>query len=402
MYIVLKNNAYIHWWGKEIILIYEKGYYKLNRLETYFVKKIMNDNYKEHILENLQKELEVTENEVEVFVLRFMDNYSEIFEYQKENSLNINISGEENRFYPFELHVSLTSLCNHRCIHCYKNAGVNGKNIDYNAIVQFLRFMNGKVPFLTLSGGDALAYPQIKELMKEFGTSYQICILSSGYEIKEDMIEVLKGARRGIYVSIYSACPNIHDKFVGVENSYSSIMKNIKRLREADVSVGVTTLLTETNEDDIINLIQILSEIDVKQITIGTVSNLGRAKENGLSSTNKEILFNRIEGIQKRFKDKVFIQRNGEKECEKVLSPFKCLAGSLLWCVYENGKIYPCAMCEKEELLMGTIEEYCECLADVELYYKKISELPIMKKLDNPKCTCPFAEGNYEAEDNVF
>lgn len=402
MYIVLKNNAYIHWWGKEIVLIFEKGYYKLNKLETYFIKNILCDNYKEDVLTNIQKELMITENEAEAFVLRFMSNYSEIFEYQAENKIKINISGEENKFYPFELHISLTSFCNHRCIHCYKNAGINGKNIDYNAITQFLRFMNGKVPFLTLSGGDAMIYPQIKELINEFGTSYQICILSSGYEVKEDMINILKCASRGFYVSIYSARANIHDKFVGVNNSHSNIMKNIKRLYEAGVSVGVTTLLTETNEDDIVNLVQVLSEKEVKRISIGTVSNLGRAKENGLSSTNKEILFKRIEEIQKQFKDKVTIQRNGEKECEKVLSPFKCLAGSLLWCVYENGKIYPCAMCENDKLLMGTIEEYSECLVDIEFYHKKISELQIMKKLDNPKCTCPFTEESYEAEDNVF
>lgn len=362
----------------------------------------MCDNCKEHILTNIQKELMVTENEADAFVFRFMDNYSEIFEYQGENGININISGEENKFYPFELHISLTSFCNHRCIHCYKNAGLNGRNIDYKAIARFLRFMSGKVPFLTLSGGDAMIYPQIKELIKEFGTSYQVCILSSGYEIKEDMIEVLKCVSRGIYVSIYSASSNIHDEFVGVKNSHSNIMKNIERLSEAGVSVGVTTILTEKNEDDIVNLVQILSEKEVKQISIGTISNLGRAKEHDLSSRNKEILFKRIEEIQNRFKDKVTIQRNGEKECEKVLSPFKCLAGSLLWCVYENGKIYPCAMCENDKLLMGAIEEYSECLSDIELYYKKISELSIMKKLDNPECTCPFTEESYEAEDNVF
>lgn len=402
MFIVLKNNTYIHWWGKEIVLIFEEGYYKLNKLETYFVKKILCDNCKEHILTNIQKELMVTESEAESFVLRFMSNYSQIFEYQEENKARINISGEENKFYPFELHISLTSFCNHRCMHCYKNAGINGENINYNAIVNFLRFMNEKVPFLTLSGGDAMIYPQIKELIKEFGTSYQICILSSGYEIKEDMVEVLKCASRGVYVSIYSAYSNIHDKFVGVKNSYSNIMKNIKKLCEAGVSVGVTTILTETNEDDIVNLVQILSEKKVKQISIGTVSNLGRAKENGLSSTNKEILFNKIEEIQKRFSNKVTIQKNGEKKCEKVLSPFKCLAGSLLWCVYENGKIYPCAMCETDKLLMGTVEEYSECLADIELYYKKISELPMMKKLDNSEYTCPLGEDGYEANNNIF
>ena len=111
MYIVKKKNTYIHWWGKIIVLISNDEYYKLNDLETYLVQKIMRNNNSINVINSISNELEVDTCEAEEFVSIFLNNYDSIFEYKKQNKA-MNISGEKGKYFPFELHISLTNMCN--------------------------------------------------------------------------------------------------------------------------------------------------------------------------------------------------------------------------------------------------------------------------------------------------
>lgn len=160
-------------------------------------------------------------------------------------------------------------MCNQKCIHCYKKAGEANEKIDYNELLNFLKYMEGKVPFLTLSGGDALMYPNIENILNIFGNTYQICVMISGFDIKDSQVDALKKARRGVYMSVYSSKPEIHDKFVGVKNSYKKIIDNIEKLCSKKIHVGVSTLLTETNSDDIIELVSILDKMGINRISLG-------------------------------------------------------------------------------------------------------------------------------------
>ena len=147
MYICKKRNSYIHWWGETIVFISTNGYYKLSNLETFMVQKILLNNDMSTTISIISDELNVKIDEAEKFVSKFINNYSEVFEVKKSKPDDIYISGEKGKFFPIELHISLTSMCNQKCIHCYKNAGTTNENIDYNKLVAFLKYMEGKVPF---------------------------------------------------------------------------------------------------------------------------------------------------------------------------------------------------------------------------------------------------------------
>lgn len=392
MYICKKRNAHIHWWGETIVIIGSNGYYKLSNLETFMVQKVMQNNNMTSVVYTISDELNVNIDETEKFVLKFINNYKEVFEVNKFKQDNIGISGEKGKFYPIELHVSLTSMCNQKCIHCYKNAGVKNENIDHNKLVAFLKYMEGKVPFLTLSGGDALMYPYIEDILELFGGKYQICVMTSGYSITPSQICSLKRASRGVYISVYSSQPKVHNAFVKTQNSYERIFDNIRKLRSEDISVGISTLLKEENSNDITNLIESLIPMGVERVSLGTIFNLGRARDNNLQIPNSDRMYEQMRLIQEQYKDIVVLQEDGNGIKRRILSPFKCMAGSLLWCVYENGEIYPCGTCKNEKLLMGDIDDYMPCVDNIISYYDKISKLPLIKKMDPDKCNCPFEE----------
>ena len=392
MYICKKRDSYIHWWGEIIVFISPKGHYKLSDLETFMTQKLIQNNEIKEIISIISNELRVNIDEADKFVSKFLNNYREIFEVKKEKKDNMYISGEKGKFFPFEIHVSLTSMCNQRCIHCYKNAGVANENIDYKALIMFLKYMEGKVPFLTLSGGDALMYPYVENILEQFGEKYEICVMTSGYNITSSQIYYLRNASRGVYISVYSSKPEIHDKFVQTRNSYNRIFDNIKKLHLQNISVGVSTLLKEENSEDIIELIETLIQMGVDKVSLGIISNIGRARDNNLKNQNDNKIFEQMRIIKQQFKDIVTLQEDGIGIKKRILSPFKCMAGSLLWCVYENGEIYPCGMCKNEKLLMGNINDYRTYIDDITFYYNKISNLPMIRKLESDKYVCPFEE----------
>lgn len=392
MYICKKRNSYIHWWGETLVFISPTAYYKLSNLETFMVQKILQNNDITAIISIISDELKVNIDESEKFVLKFMDNYGDIFEAKKTKNDDIYISGEKGKFFPIELHISLTSVCNQKCIHCYKNAGTMNENIDYSKLVAFLKYMEGKVPFLTLSGGDALMYPYIENILEQFGEIYQICVMTSGYSITPSQICLLKKASRGIYISVYSSKSEIHDAFVKTQDSYKKIFDNIKKLLAKNIPVGISTLLKEGNCDDIIELIEILTQMGVNKVSIGTISYLGRAKENDLQISDSDKMYEKMRLIQEQFKGIVVLQEKGNVSKRRILSPFKCMAGSLLWCVYENGEIYPCGICKNEKLLMGDINDYMSCVNNIVSYYDRISKIPMIRKMDSDDSNCPFEE----------
>ena len=321
----------------------------------------MRNNNSINVINSISNELEVDTCEAEEFVSIFLNNYDSIFEYKKQNKA-MNISGEKGKYFPFELHISLTNMCNQKCIHCYKKAGEANEKIDYNELLNFLKYMEGKVPFLTLSG------------------------------IKDSQVDALKKARRGVYMSVYSSKPEIHDKFVGVKNSYKKIIDNIEKLCSKKIHVGVSTLLTETNSDDIIELVSILDKMGINRISLGLISNIGRAKEKGLSAKDKDKVIDNMKKIKEQFDDIVVLQEVEENKRKRIFSPFKCMAGSLLWCLYENGEIYPCGVCKEKNLLMGSVNNYEECIDNITSYYERISKLLIIKKLESLEDVCPFME----------
>ena len=99
-------------------------------------------------------------------------------------------------------------------------------------------------------------------------------------------------------MSVYSSKPEIHDKFVGVKNSYKKIIDNIEKLCSKKIHVGVSTLLTETNSDDIIELVSILDKMGINRISLGLISNIGRAKEKGLSAKDKDKVIDNMKKIK--------------------------------------------------------------------------------------------------------
>ena len=112
-------------------------------------------------------------------------------------------------------------------------------------------------------------------------------VQSSGFHI-EKYLQTLAETKCSLIVSIYSAFPYVHDEFVGVNGSYSNIMKSVIQAKNMGILVGVSTLLNKDNFSDVCQLIEDLMRMKITNITVGLYTNVGRAKENLMCSKESE------------------------------------------------------------------------------------------------------------------
>lgn len=391
-----KQNVDLHWWGEKILLIRNMNeIFELEPEEVFLIEKLSLSNDVEVIQEEIANCLGIEKDDIRKFIEIFIENYRDFFFVSFEDIMEsmISVSGQKGAFFPFELHVSLTNSCFHRCKHCYKNAISNGKSIVYEDLEKFLDNMQGKVPYLTLSGGEPTRYSEFERLVQKFSDKYIISILTSGYNLDDKLMPTLVKAKNGVTVSVYSSVPEKHDAFVGVNGSYRNIMNSLEKMCTEGVGVGVSTLLTEENFDDIVKLVKNLAQnTGVKTVSVGRLLMLGRAKENQLSN----------ELTRKKYKEYIDELRNNDFEIEIIdsaedsgnelsLSPFKCSAGTLLWSIYENGEIHPCGIATFKELMLGNLHDFNEeILFNRSQYEAKISKLECIKNMYSKCSLCPF------------
>lgn len=388
-------NVDLHWWGKDILLIKNiENFYVLDEIEAFFVKQISKSNQIETVTKEMSLMLGVKASDIKEFIEIFMQNFSEYFYFDNVESSDtkIHISGKEFFYYPLEIHASLTSHCPQKCKHCYKNADVDGKDIDIHDFFDFLDRMQGYVPYLYLSGGEPTLHPDFCKIMDKYADTYNICIATSGIGANKYLKDIQK-AKRGMVLSIYSSHPNRHDEFVDLPGSYNQILQLISNTKEYNISVGVSTILTENNYEDIALLVEQLVSLDVNSITVGRMMEIGRAKSNKIKRLEKipNYVLEGIELMQKKFKNVNFMIEECAGNATLPLSAFGCSAGTLLWSVYETGEIQPCGVCSISELSMGTIRELNNpILSNRQAFLERVNHYLKGKHTDIEDLVCPF------------
>ncbi len=396
MRIAKYNNIDLHRWGSDLLLIRNIGeYYIFDEEEAFFVEHLCKTNEVADLVCNITHELDVDSATVENFINIFMENFADYFYFTHEEvSQKICISGKKLAYYPLEIHISLTNRCIQRCKHCYKSASSSGVYIDFNDLSAFLDRMNGYVPYLCLSGGEPTLHPDFSKIIDRYSSVYNICVLTSGVRI-DPLLGVIAKAKRGMVVSIYSSIPEVHDEFAGYKGSYAEVMKSINAAIAEDIPVGVTTLISRDNFDDIEELVELMVQKGIKIITIGEITPIGRAKENNL-----EVLENIPDDLQEkllRLKTKHnSVEILSDAICENAtlpFSPLKCSAGTLSWSIDEYGQVQPCGVCSVEELSLGSIKCFDESILTNRIsYIERVNKVYLVKHMEETGAMCPFHE----------
>lgn len=221
--------------------------------------------------------------------------------------------------------LELTVGCNLQCSHCYASSGPDQfyrdklKKEDYSRILSEARAHGCEV--VRFIGGEPAANKDLPHLLgvaKSLG--YESQVFTNATILTEPLLIALKESQAQVKGSFYSFDEATHDKITGVKGSYRRTLKNLQRLLEERVPIGIGVIVMSENESHVDETLRFLSDKGFRSLDTDRVRGIGR----GFEYTNKG-------GI--------------DELCHR------CWMGSIA--VGSDGLVYPCAI--GRDFLVGDV-----------------------------------------------
>lgn len=286
----------------------------------------------------------------------------------------------------------LTGRCNERCIHCYiPNAKKdNGFTISFKTFKSTIdQFVSLGGLHVTLSGGEALLHPQIKEILRYCREKdLQISLLSNLINLSEEIISVLKVVNMSIVqTSLYSMKAEIHDFITTIPGSWDKTKNAILRLHEEDIPVQISCPVMKANVKGYKEVMRFAKSLKMKSQTDYIM--MAQSDQNTQNLSNRISLEDTAELIRDITEEDTDYKRLIEEIQPSSSLPIKdyenmplCGVGFNQICIAANGDLFPCA--GWQGMIVGNIHE--ETLKNIWTDSEKLKELRQIRRKHFKKC----------------
>ena len=270
---------------------------------------------------------------------------------------------------PIIAHLAITNACNMNCKYCsVKNVHSKIKNglttEEYKKIID--KLVNIGTFQIGLTGGEPTTRKDLVELVKYVASKNVACNLTTnGFNVSEELVIKLKEAGlTQVQISLDSYKKEVHEKY-RTPGSFDRAMNTARLFKKHGFIVGVDTVVTNNNMDDLEEFMNFLEDNDFDGLTIIKLKQ-GYLDIDTFKAQVPE--YNKYADLI----DKI-CKRNGKLEitidCSSVSNLCKtltleeqnkihsagCPAGHTLISIAPNGDMYPCAALTNEKYKIGNI-----------------------------------------------
>jgi sulfatase maturation enzyme AslB (radical SAM superfamily) len=185
------------------------------------------------------------------------------------------------------LWVELTNQCNLQCSHCYAESGPKTSNKNALSSAQYRQvifdaYENGcrEIQFI---GGEPTLNPDLPALIhfcSDLGYTF-IEVFTNLTRLSDELLTCCKQNGVHIATSVYASEPEIHDSITHLAGSFSSTVRNIRRLSEAGIPIraGIIEMLENTGQVE--STTRFLNGLGVQKIGTDRVRHFGRGGTSG-------------------------------------------------------------------------------------------------------------------------
>lgn len=267
-----------------------------------------------------------------------------------------------------KLYIELTNRCNLKCAHCYNNSN-EGVCIDLPLaqVIEMLRLIQKcNLTSVALSGGEALLYPYIDEVLeacKQFGL--EIVLLTNGTYIRDDHYwELIMKYLPEIQVSLDGPNAQSNDKIRGI-GSFDQTISFVKKLKKAKYpkQIMVNTVLTEYTVDNYQEMVDLCYQLGIDKLTYSLITSSGRAQKNKMRLRDEDF-YRIVKDINTN------IRSDTHMNCQGVGMNHTCsltnVNNNVIYLqpkVTCQGHVFPCQMHQKNEYIIGNV--HSESLEDI-------------------------------------
>lgn len=221
-------------------------------------------------------------------------------------------------------YIEITSRCNLRCLHCYNESGNLDGEISFQVFKKIVdEFIDEKTD-ITISGGEPLLHPQIREFVEYLGNKNfkNSLLITNATLIDCRVAEMLTENKMPVQVSINGINAEEHDALCGKGN-FDKTMRGLDNLINSNhPRIVIRCMVSAQNHKHIEEFIVKMSE-KAHVVVIGFLSEMGRGKKNkeiiGLNSFEKHKLINQLKESKEINKLK--------KEGKRISIPEECFNG---------------------------------------------------------------------------
>ncbi len=287
--------------------------------------------------ENLEKEL---------YRLGFYvdDDYSESEYILARNRINY----EKSRSLGFRIFT--TTNCNARCFYCYEN-GVKHFDMSKETADLIINFITERISLynslqIQWFGGEPLVNYKIidyiteklKPLIEKYNIKYSSTMISNGYLFNDELIKKAKNEWKLKKIQItldglkdtYQKIKQIND-----ENAFEKVLENISKLAKNGIKVSIRLNYSSKNFDEILNLIDFLSDFYKNQANISIYA------KRIFEEMDKKSTISMDKKIFKKLVDKKYFRNNLSSIKPSSLT---CMANNVNhFVINADGKFLKCA-----------------------------------------------------------
>lgn len=287
--------------------------------------------------ENLEKEL---------YRLGFYvdDDYSEAEYILARNRINY----EKSRSLGFRIFT--TTNCNARCFYCYEN-GVKHFDMRKETADLIINFITERISLynslqIQWFGGEPLVNYKIidyiteklKPLIEKYNIKYSSTMISNGYLFNDELIKKAKNEWKLKKIQItldglkdtYQKIKQIND-----ENAFEKVLENISKLAKNGIKVSIRLNYSSKNFDEILNLIDFLSDFYKNQANISIYA------KRIFEEMDKKSTISMDKKIFKKLVDKKYFRNNLSSIKPSSLT---CMANNVNhFVINADGKFLKCA-----------------------------------------------------------
>ena len=198
--------------------------------------------------------------------------------------------------YPPQMKVMLqiTERCNLRCAHCFAESRESGREMPLEHIQKIIipQFSKRQVVKVTLTGGEPLTHPQMKEIVSSLlENNIGVSICTNGTLIDLEWSQRLTQYDNIHFnVSLDGFRVSSHGRFRGMtESDFAQLLQTIRVLGEQKLLNGIlTTPNNYASIGEYVELCQFAKEAGAKYVLMNPLSPFGRGVQTQLLSYSEE------------------------------------------------------------------------------------------------------------------
>ncbi len=288
-------------------------------------------------------------------VLSFLDLTNTNFDVDIRDSPfrgEVRATGSLDYYHPLRILFEITTRCNLKCRHCNARAGPNtGRFVPTAEFLSLLENLSTHgTRDVELTGGEPLLHPDFLEIFNSCVEKFsQVVVATNGLLVDEELAaEFAKHTNVIFQISVDGSTAESHDKRRGVSGAFENALAASQLLVSYGVPLRIMIAIGKDNVDEVEDIIQLASELDVSGINYDIVRAAGRGKDLDISAQDALIWQQKMHDLTS---DKYRGTISFFYERKRTEYSDNCGAGTTMLTMGPEGKVRPCTYLPEDYLV---------------------------------------------------